>query len=129
MWSRHRPSMKFSQLSLHPALAQALAARGYETATPVQAAVLEPACAGRDLLVSSQTGSGKTVAFGAALAGTLLGGATRVAHGPRPVGLVVVPTRELATQVRDELGWLLQRTGLRLASFTGGTPVVGDLRA
>src|SRR3954468_7287895 len=73
MWSRHRASMKFSQLPLHPALAQTLATRGYETATSVQAAVLDPACAGRDLLVSSETGSGKTVAFGVALADTLLG--------------------------------------------------------
>ncbi len=55
-----------------PTLLQALAGRGYEDATPVQAAVLDPAAHGRDLLVSSQTGSGKTIAFGAALAATLL---------------------------------------------------------
>lgn len=118
--------MKFSSLQIHPALAEALAARGYETATPVQAAVLAPACAGKDLLVSSQTGSGKTIAFGAALADTLLGEAS-----PRhvPSGLVVVPTRELAVQVRHELAWLLAKTGLRIGSFTGGTPVSGDLRA
>ncbi|HXU60439.1 MAG TPA: DEAD/DEAH box helicase, partial [Polyangia bacterium] len=117
--------MKFSELPIHAALAQALAARGYENATPVQAAVLDPSCAGKDLLVSSQTGSGKTIAFGAALADTLLGDA---APAHVPAGLVVVPTRELAVQVRHELAWLLAKTGLRIGSFTGGTPVSGDVR-
>jgi ATP-dependent RNA helicase DeaD len=126
--------MKFAELNLHPALAAALAARGYETATPVQAAVLAPESAGRDLLVSSETGSGKTIAFGAALAETLLGPPAadgtggKAPPGPNPVALVIVPTRELAAQVREELSWLLQRTGLRSAAFTGGTPVGGDLR-
>ena len=62
-------STKFGELHLHPAIASALAARGYDTATPVQAAVLA-ADQERDLLVSSQTGSGKTIAFGTALAAT-----------------------------------------------------------
>jgi ATP-dependent RNA helicase DeaD len=127
--------IRFSDLGseLPPALLQALAARSYEVATPVQAAVLDPAARGRDLMVSSQTGSGKTIAFGAALAVTLLDTTTaaappaRVAGAPR--ALAIVPTRELAQQVRDELGWLLAGTGLRLGSFTGGTAVSGDLRA
>jgi len=117
--------VKFSSLQIHPALAETLAARGYDEATPVQAAVLDPSCAGHDLLVSSQTGSGKTIAFGAALADTLLG-ETAPAHVP--AGLVIVPTRELAVQVRHELAWLLAKTGLRIGSFTGGTPVSGDVR-
>ena len=133
--------MNFSELNLLPALAKALAARGYETATGVQAAVLDPAVGGRDLLVSSQTGSGKTLAFGVIIAETLLGapGAEASAPAPAPMpaygksrgepaALVIVPTRELATQVRAELAWLLADTRLRLASFTGGTPVSGDLR-
>ncbi len=137
--------MNFAELNLLPALAKALAARGYETATGVQAAVLDPAVAGRDLLVSSQTGSGKTIAFGVIVAETLLGapgaeagapgavaGAAMPAYGSKsrsePAALVIVPTRELATQVRGELAWLLADTRLRLASFTGGTPVSGDLR-
>ena len=57
----------------HPALQRALAAQGYEEPTPVQREVLEGAADGADLLVSAQTGSGKTVAFGLAMAGTLLG--------------------------------------------------------
>jgi ATP-dependent RNA helicase DeaD len=123
--------VRFSDLGseLPPSLLQALAARSYEIATPVQAAVMDPTARGRDLMVSSQTGSGKTIAFGAALAATLLEATeapTRVAGAPR--ALVVVPTRELAAQVREELGWLLATTGLRLGSFTGGTAVGGDLR-
>src|SRR5438046_8571826 len=112
--------MKFTELTLHPALAQTLEARGYQTATDVQTAVLDRSVAGRDLLVSSQTGSGKTIAFGAALAETLLGSERDHAA---PTALVIVPTRELAAQVRGELAWLFAGTGLRLASFTGGTPV------
>jgi ATP-dependent RNA helicase DeaD len=121
--------VRFSELSIHPALGAALAARGYETPTGVQAAVLDAGVRGRDLLVSSHTGSGKTVAFGAAMADSLLpAGETRVSPGPNPIALVVVPTRELAVQVREELRWLFASTHLRLASFTGGTPVGGDLR-
>ena len=76
--------MNFSELNLLPALAKALAARGYETATGVQAAVLDPAVAGRDLLVSSQTGSGKTIAFGVIVAETLLGVPGAEAGAPPP---------------------------------------------
>ncbi|HXJ19429.1 MAG TPA: DEAD/DEAH box helicase [Polyangia bacterium] len=123
--------MNFADLPLPPPLLAALDARGYDTPTGVQAAVLDARCAGRDLLVSSQTGSGKTIAFGAALAGSLLEGAApgaKVPHSSTPLALVIVPTRELAVQVREELHWLLHGTGLRLASFTGGTPVGGDLK-
>ena len=67
--------MPFTQLP--PALSGALANRGYAEPTAVQAAVLEPEARGRDLLVSAQTGSGKTVAFGLAFAEDLLGGAER----------------------------------------------------
>lgn len=105
----------------HPALAGALAAQGYEIPTPVQAAVLAPEHAAADLLVSAQTGSGKTVAFGLAIAPTLLDGADRFAErGAEPLALVVAPTRELALQVRRELDWLYAPTGARTASCVGG---------
>ncbi|HVZ74796.1 MAG TPA: DEAD/DEAH box helicase [Polyangia bacterium] len=86
----------------------------------MQAAVVEAAHAGRDLLVSSETGSGKTLAFGIAIAAEVLEGT-----GVR--GLVVTPTRELAAQVREELGWLYGKTKLRFVVCTGGTDVRGDL--
>jgi len=115
---------------LPPPIARALADRSYAVAMPVQAAVLDARCAGRDLLVSSQTGSGKTLAFGIAIGQSLLPeGAEKINRRPTPSALVIVPTRELGIQVREELTWLLRHTGARLASFTGGTPVGGDLAA
>ena len=116
----------FTELVLPAPLAEAIAARGYERSTAVQAAVAGAEHAGRDLLVSSETGSGKTLAFGIALAEGLLAGEHGHGHAP-PRALVVTPTRELATQVRDELQWLFARTKVRLGVFTGGTDVRGDL--
>lgn len=106
--------------SVTPALARALAARGYESLTPVQQAVIAGDADGRDLLVSAQTGSGKTVAFGLAMAPTMLNGAERFERGSLPLGLVVAPTRELALQVCRELEWLYESTGARVASCVGG---------
>ena len=98
----------------HPTLAQALTARGYLEPTPVQAAILE-APEGADLLVSAQTGSGKTVAFGLAAASTLLGEAARFGRPEAPLALIVAPTRELALQVGRELEWLYAPAGAAVA--------------
>ena len=89
----------------HPALAEALAARGYDTLTSVQSAVIEPQAHGRDLIVSARTGSGKTVAFGLAMASELLDG-DRLPWTLAPLGLVIEPNRELAIQVSTGLKWL-----------------------
>jgi ATP-dependent RNA helicase DeaD len=109
--------MPFS--SAHPGLQRALTERGYAAPTPVQAAVLDPEARDRDLLVSAQTGSGKTVAFGLALAQPLLGEAERFSSGPVRA-LVIAPTRELALQVRRELEWLYAPTGARVIACVGG---------
>lgn len=101
-------------------LAEAIGARGYTTLTPVQSAVLEPEAAGRDLIVSAQTGSGKTVAFGLAMANELLGAEGRVPYAPAPLALVIAPTRELALQVARELVWLYGKAGARIATCVGG---------
>ena len=74
----------------------------------------------RDLLVSAQTGSGKTVAFGLALAPRLLGTAERIGAAGPPRALVVTPTRELALQVSRELQWLYAETGARITTCVGG---------
>jgi ATP-dependent RNA helicase DeaD len=74
----------------------------------------------RDLLVSAQTGSGKTVAFGLALAKRLLGDADRVGTAGAPRALIVAPTRELAIQVHRELSWLYAETGARITTCVGG---------
>ncbi|QZN99488.1 DEAD/DEAH box helicase [Chenggangzhangella methanolivorans] len=94
--------------------------RGYAQLTPVQSAVLEPEAAGRDLLVSAQTGSGKTVAYGLTLGETLLQGAETLGQAARPLALVVAPTRELAMQVEREFVWLYAAAGARIAACVGG---------
>jgi len=104
----------------NPALSRALIARGYTDLTPVQEAVLEAGTEARDLLVSAQTGSGKTVAYGLAFAPSLLGGNEMFDRPGNPRALVVAPTRELAMQVQGELAWLYQQTGARMASCVGG---------
>src|ERR1700747_1569025 len=112
---------------IEPALASALSDRGYAALTPVQLAVLEPQAHGRDLLVSARTGSGKTVAYGLALAETLLGAdRALIPAGARAV-LVIAPTRELAMQVQRELEWLYARA--RVVSCVGGMDPRAERRA
>ena len=109
--------MPFS--AAHPSLRRAIAARNYNEPTPVQAQVLAAGDT-RDLLVSAQTGSGKTVAFGLALAPRLLGEAERFEKAGAPRALIVTPTRELAQQVHRELEWLFAETGAKLTTCVGG---------
>ena len=116
-----RTNMTFP--ATHPALARALAARDYNQPTAVQLAVMQPDALGRDLLVSAQTGSGKTVAFGLAMAQTLLGETETFGRAAEPLALIVAPTRELAMQVHRELEWLFADAGARLASCVGGMDV------
>lgn len=106
--------------SVHSALGRALIARGYSVPTAVQLAVLEADTAGRDLLVSAQTGSGKTVAFGLAMAPTLLGESENLPQAAEPLALIIAPTRELAMQVQRELDWLYGDTGARIVTCVGG---------
>jgi ATP-dependent RNA helicase DeaD len=112
---------------LPPFLRDAITARGYTELTPVQAAVLEPAAQGRDLLVSAQTGSGKTVAFGLAMAPDLLGDSDTLPPAATPLALVIAPTRELALQVSRELAWLY--SGGRIATCVGGMDASKERRA
>ncbi|MEQ1651480.1 MAG: DEAD/DEAH box helicase [Hyphomicrobium sp.] len=112
----------------HPSLARSLEARGYTVATAVQSAVLEASAANRDLLVSAQTGSGKTVAFGLAMASTLLGEAERFERADAPLALIIAPTRELALQVHRELDWLYANTGARIVTCVGGMDARAEAR-
>jgi ATP-dependent RNA helicase DeaD len=109
-------------------LSEALAAHGYETLTPVQSAVSEPEARGRDLVVSAQTGSGKTVAFGIAMADELLED-DRIPYSEGPLALAIAPTRELAQQVSRELEWLYAKTGARIVTCVGGMDPVKERRA
>ncbi|GGD87516.1 DEAD/DEAH box helicase [Tsuneonella deserti] len=115
--------------NLPAVLADALSARGYAEPTPVQAAVLEPGAAGRDLIVSAQTGSGKTVAFGLAMGPELLDPDGRAEKSDRPLALVIAPTRELALQVSREIVWLYGKAGGRVATCVGGMDPSKERRA
>jgi ATP-dependent RNA helicase DeaD len=113
----------------HPSLLRAITQQGYSDPTPVQAAILQPETANRDLLVSAQTGSGKTIAYGLAIASTVLGEAERFNSRAQPLALVVAPTRELAMQVHKELSWLFAHTQAALVSCVGGMDIRQDQRA
>jgi len=115
--------------AIHPALASALEAKGYAQLTPVQLAMTNEAYRDADLLVSAQTGSGKTVAFGIAIAPTLLASAERFDAAAAPLGLIIAPTRELAIQVQRELDWVFAPTQARIATCVGGMDSRNERRA
>ncbi len=114
--------------TIAPALAGALKARGYEELTSVQDAMLTSDNDGRDLLVSAQTGSGKTVAFGIAMAPDLLEAGDRLEAPRAPLALIIAPTRELALQVARELEWLYAPTGARITTCVGGMDIRTERR-
>ena len=111
---------------LGPLLTGALEKKGFTELTPVQRAVLDPSLSGRDLRITSQTGSGKTVAIGLVLRDIV----TAAPSAPgRPRALVITPTRELAKQVETELSWLFAPLGARVASVIGGANYRDERRA
>ena len=110
-------------------LANALQKRGYASLTAVQNAVIAPEAIGRDLLVSAQTGSGKTVAFGLAMSGELLGESDRLPAAGAPLALIIAPTRELALQVSREFEWLYNDTGARCVTCVGGMDAARERRS
>jgi ATP-dependent RNA helicase DeaD len=116
-------------LNIAAPLAAALSARGYDALTPVQEAVLAEGVAGRDALVSAQTGSGKTVAFGLAIAPEILNGSDQLLYADVPAALIIAPTRELAQQVARELEWLYGPAGAKLATCVGGMDYRTEKRA
>lgn len=102
-----------------------LTRRGFTSLSAVQKAVVGADCYGRDLRISSQTGSGKTVALGLVLGQYILDPVPTAG----PVALVIAPTRELASQVSEELRWLFADVkGIRVEVVTGGTDVRGEQR-
>src|ERR1700751_6088609 len=118
----------FASLGVPAPLVAVLASSGITAPFPIQAAVLPDALAGRDILGSAQTGSGKTLGFSLPLVAKLAGGHTMAC---RPRGLVLVPTRELATQVQGVIAPLAHAAGLKVAVIFGGTsqnPQVAALR-
>lgn len=116
--------LTFSQLGLPEPLLQAVSDLGYEAPSAIQAAAIPPAMEGRDLVGLSETGSGKTAAFG-------LAGLSRVDPEDRDVQMLVVcPTRELAVQVCGEIQRLASKLhGLKTATIYGGAPIDRQIRA
>ncbi len=118
----------FASAGVPAPLVAALSEAGITTPFPIQAATLPDALAGLDILGRGQTGSGKTLGFSIPLAARLADGYTSAC---RPRGLVLVPTRELASQVHAVLAPLAQAVGLSVATVFGGTsqnPQVAALR-
>ncbi len=108
-------SITFAELGVVPELAEALRAKGIETAFPIQHLTIADALAGKDVCGKAKTGSGKTLAFGLPTLQRIAGLERGHIHG-----LILVPTRELATQVFEELGPLGQTLGLKSAAIYGG---------
>ena len=110
---RRRVAVDFESLHVDPTIRAALATMGYTEATPVQEQGIPPLLQGRDVLLEAQTGSGKTAAFGipAVVAGS---------RGPGVRVIVLVPTRELARQVAEELRALGTGSPFRCVAITGG---------
>ncbi|HEX5401641.1 MAG TPA: DEAD/DEAH box helicase, partial [Pseudonocardiaceae bacterium] len=120
----------FSDLGVPAPLVAALAARDITTPFPIQAATLPDALAGRDVLGRGKTGSGKTYAFVLPVLARLA--ASRTASKPgRPRALILVPTRELATQIQTSMAGLAKALGLRTLTVFGGVrpaPQIAGLR-
>ena len=120
--------MSFADFALHPLVLQPLEAEGYAAPTPVQAAAIPAALAGRDVLATAQTGTGKTAAF-------LLPALSRIAADARPAlpsaprVLVLAPTRELAMQVAQAARKHARFLRLNIAEIVGGTPYRVQLNA
>ena len=117
-------SPSFADLGVPARLAASLDARGIAAPFPIQAATLPDALAGRDVSGRAPTGSGKTIAFGI----PLVVRSTR-AKPKRPTGLVLVPTRELASQVAEELAKLAGGRSPSVAAFFGGVGYGNQLNA
>jgi len=113
------PGVTFTSLGVPAQIAAALASAGIITPFPIQALTLPDALAGRDVLGRGRTGSGKTLAFSIPLVVALAGGHTMAC---RPRGLVLVPTRELASQVHAAILPLAQAAGLSAVTIFGGSP-------
>lgn len=124
----YETSRTFESLGVSLELTKALADEGIVSAFPIQALTVADALSGRDVCGKAKTGSGKTLAFGVPMLQRVK--ATREAQGSRggtrparPLGLVLLPTRELAVQVYEVLSPLSQKLGLRAVAVYGGADI------
>ncbi|MFE3446740.1 DEAD/DEAH box helicase [Nocardia sp. NPDC059180] len=110
----------FAEFGVRASLVEAMNAAGITGAFPIQAATLPDTMAGRDVLARGKTGSGKTLAFSIPMVERLAGGTSKPG---RPAGLILAPTRELATQIAATVEMLARPCGLRVVTVFGGVPV------
>lgn len=111
----------FSGLGISPSILNQLEKLGFNTPTPIQHQAIPLAIQGSDLMGIAQTGTGKTMAFGIPMIQRL--------HETKGTGLILLPTRELASQVDQALNTLGRHAGLRTAILIGGTPMGPQMRA
>ncbi|MEE2750234.1 MAG: DEAD/DEAH box helicase [Myxococcota bacterium] len=110
----YRSGRRFDEFPISDEIIEGLHSLGYEEATQVQASTIEPGIAGRDLLVRAKTGTGKTCAFCVPLIERLEEG------GGYPQGIILSPTRELATQIAEECAGIARYKNLRILAVYGG---------
>ena len=115
-------TQSFADLGVSEAVGRALAHRGFEEPFPIQRLVIGDALAGRDVLAKSPTGSGKTLAFAIPLAERI------AAEDPRPVALVLAPTRELASQIVEEARSVTHARALKITAVYGGVGIAKQAR-
>jgi ATP-dependent RNA helicase DeaD len=120
-------AITFADLALAPELVGVLAALGYEEPTPIQREAIPPLLEGKDLLGQAATGTGKTAAFALPLLERLQ--RSGALGGKHPTALVLVPTRELATQVSEAIHKYGRDLGARVLPIYGGQPIVRQLKA
>lgn len=124
-------SSGFAALGVHPAVAEALVALGYEEPTPVQRAAIPPLLEGRDVLALAATGTGKTAAFSLPLLTRIARerDGRRAPSGQGPAVLILVPTRELAMQVAEAVHRYGKPIGLMALAVYGGASMELQVRA
>jgi superfamily II DNA/RNA helicase len=116
------PQQSFADLGVSRAVVNSLAARQVTTPFAIQQAVIADVLAGRDVLAKSPTGSGKTLAFGIPMVDRI------ASDGPRPAALVLAPTRELASQIVEEIRPIAHARALRVTAVYGGAGLVKQAR-
>ena len=119
----------FTQLGVPEKLCQQLSHQGIESPFPIQIDTLPDTLKGRDVLGRGKTGSGKTLAFSLPLVARLAASETRGSRGSKPIGLVLAPTRELATQIAATVQPLASAVNLRATTIFGGVSQVPQVRA
>ncbi len=124
MQSKSKPATGFAQLGVSASVAAELARRGITNPFPIQTMAIPDALAGRDVLGKAKTGSGKTLAFGLPIVER-----AKLCEPRRPMAVVLVPTRELAVQVSEELRSLLAAKSASVITVYGGAPMKPQIRA